>query len=172
MTTEFALSPADAHLLQAFESCELTSATFRHREHLRLAHIYLTLHPFEIALQTLRSRLQAFLAHLGAPPTAYHETMTRAWLLAVAHFMRQSREQRSSEDFLSTSPALLNKEVMYTHYTPERLKSSAAREGFVEPDLEPIPLRGEKFDIGAEIVLNSSGESHFEAKERRCRVSE
>lgn len=139
MTTESPLSPDDARLLQAFESCELTSATFRHREHLRIAHIYLTIHPFETALQTLRARLQAFLSHLGAPPTAYHETMTRAWLLAVDHFRHQRGEQASSEAFLATSPALLDKEVMYTHYTPERLKSSAAREGFIEPDLEPIP---------------------------------
>ncbi len=142
MTTDNALSPDDSRLLQAFESCELTSATFRHREHLRLAHIYLSIHPFDTAFQTLRSRLQTFLAHLGAPPTAYHETMTRAWLLAVDHFMHQGGEQESSEDFLAKSPALLDKDVMYIHYTPERLKSSAAREGFVEPDREPIPRYG------------------------------
>ena len=139
MTEDNPLSPDDSRFLQAFEACELTSATFRHREHLRLAYIYLTLHPFETALQTMRSRLQTFLAHLGAPPTAYHETMTRAWLLAADHFMHRSGAQTSSEDFLAASPALLDKDVMYTHYTPERLKSSAAREGFVEPDLEPIP---------------------------------
>lgn len=139
MTTDIALSHDDARFLQAFEACELTSATFRHREHLRLAYIYLTLHPFETALQTMRSRLQTFLAHLGAPPTAYHETMTRAWLLAVDHFMHRSGAQGSSEDFLAASPALLDKAVMYTHYTPERLKSSEARTGFLEPDLAPIP---------------------------------
>ena len=139
MITDKDLSPDDALFLQAFEACELTSATFRHREHLRLAYIYLTLHPFETALPSMRSRLQTFLAHLGAAPTAYHETMTRAWLLAVDHFMHRSGAQQSSEDFLAASPALLDKDVMYTHYTPERLKSSAAREGFVEPDLEPIP---------------------------------
>jgi hypothetical protein len=142
MTEKTTLSAGDQSFLQAFEACELTAATFHHREHLRLAYVYLTLHPFEAALETMRSRLQTFLAHLGAPPTAYHETMTRAWLLAVDHFMRRSGAQTSSEDFLTTSPALLDKGIMYTHYTPERLKSSAAREGFVEPDLEPIPRYG------------------------------
>ena len=149
MTKDNALSLEDARFLRAFEASELTPATFRHREHLRLAYIYLTIHPFETALQTMRSRLQTFLAHLGAPPTAYHETMTRAWLLAVDHFMRRTGAQRSSEDFLAASPALLDKDVIYTHYTPERLKSSAAREGFVEPDLEPIPRYTRERPTGA-----------------------
>src|SRR5512133_916241 len=114
MTLEKTLSPDDSRFLRSFEACELTPATFRHREHLRLAYLYLTLYPFETALQTMRSRLQTFLAHLGAPPTAYHETMTRAWLLAVDHFMHRSGESTSSEDFLATSPALLDKDLLYT----------------------------------------------------------
>ena len=130
----------DARLLQAFEACELTPATFRHREHLRLAYLLLTLHPFEAAHRRLKHGLLRLLGHLGAPPSHYHETMTQAWLRAVDHFMHRVGRQEGSEQFLVASPCLLDQAIMQTHYTPAVLRSPVARRRFVEPDLDPIPM--------------------------------
>ncbi|MEO7168079.1 MAG: hypothetical protein ABI787_05305 [Spartobacteria bacterium] len=133
------LTTSDASLLRAFESCALTPGQLPHRAHLRLAFIYLRLHPFGVALELLRSRLQKFLAHHGASASVYHETMTRAWLLAVRYFLAARPSVRSSAEFLRRCPVLLDKNIMATHYSPEHMMSPAARAGFLEPDLDPIP---------------------------------
>ncbi len=134
------LTASDARLLRAFERCALTPTQLPHRAHLRLAFIYLRLHPFDSALEILRRLLQAFLTHHGAPPAAYHETLTHAWLLAVRHFMQAQPLVTSSDEFLLRCPALLDKKIMATHYTSDRLMSPAARANFVAPDRNPIPF--------------------------------
>src|SRR5438034_7038856 len=101
------LPASDLRLLRAFEACELTPASFGHREHVRIAYIYLRLYSFDVALAKLRAGLRRLLIHLGAPASAYHETITRAWLMAVAHFMNSGAESTNSEDFLTKSDVLL-----------------------------------------------------------------
>lgn len=133
------LSESDRRFLQAFESCQLSRGGFRHRDHVRLAYIYLRLHDREQALELLRSGLQRFLAHLGAPPSMYHETLTQAWLLAVDHFLHCTGATHDFDGFAAEAGWLLEKENMRTHYTPELLMSEEARVRFLEPDLEPIP---------------------------------
>ena len=133
----------DADLLQAFESCRLTPANFRHREHLRVAYLYLTRYPFEQAHAHFEAGVQRLLARLGAPASHYHATITQAWFLAVHHFLRREGAKETSEEFLAASCAasrLLDQQVMLTHYSAERLFSDTARAGFIEPDLDPIPL--------------------------------
>ena len=133
------LDASDREFLAAFESCSLRPAEFRHRDHLRLAYIYLTLHELDAALSVMRTGLHRFLAHVGAPPSKYHETVTRAWLLAVEHFMREAAPTASFEEFAAAAPRLFAHDAMETHYTPELLWSDIARQRFVEPDLQPIP---------------------------------
>ena len=133
----------DDRLLQAFESCRLTPAGFRHREHLRVAYLYLTRHRFEQAHARFEAGVQRLLAHLGAPVSHYHATITRAWFLAVRHFLRREGARETSEEFLvapCTAACLLDQQIMLTHYSAERLFSAAARTEFIEPDLDPIPL--------------------------------
>ena len=133
----------DIDLLQAFETCRLTPASFRHREHLRLAYLHLVRYPFEQAHKRFEAGVQRLLVHLGAPASHYHATITRAWLLAVHHFLQREGAKESSEQFL-TSPCaascLLDQQIMLTHYSAERLFSATARAEFIEPDLDPIPL--------------------------------
>ena len=133
------LGPADREFLAAFESCAIPASQFGHREHLRLGYIYLTLRDADTALIAMRSGLQRFLAHAGAPPTKYHETITRAWLLALQHFMSGAGPTKSFDEFAASAPRLFEDGVMETHYTAELLRSETAREQFIEPDLQPIP---------------------------------
>ena len=134
-----ALDGSDREFLKAFERCELAPGDFHHRDHVRLAYIYLTLHEPDAALDTMRSGLHRFLVHAGAPPSKYHETITRAWLLAVEHFMRAAGPTDSFEQFAASAQPLFTAGAMETHYTRELLSSDAARQRFVEPDLQPIP---------------------------------
>lgn len=126
--------------MREFEACRAAPAAFDHRAHLRLAYAYLAeLGDVDAATAALRASLLRFLDHAGVGRSKYHETLTRAWMLAVRHFMGKS-PSASADAFLDRHPVLLDSRVMGTHYSAERLRSHEARERFVEPDLDPIPL--------------------------------
>lgn len=135
------LSQDDQRFQASFEACTLSPAEFTHRAHLRLAYVYLASHDIDAALQLMRNAINRFLAHHRIDASKYHETLTRAWLMAVRHFMDRAGSTRCADDFLASSAVLLDARVMLTHYSRDVLFSPAARAGFVEPDLEPIPHR-------------------------------
>ena len=110
-----------------------------HREHLRIAYVYLVDHRLPRAIDRVRDSIQNFLRHRAVDPGKYHETMTQAWMMAVRHFMEEAPDSASSDAFIDRNPRLLDTKIMLTHYTPELLHSDQARAAFVEPDLEPIP---------------------------------
>lgn len=87
----------------------------------------------------MRRGLHRFLVHAGAPPSKYHETITRAWLLAVEHFTRAAGPTGSFEQFAASARPLFAPGAMETHYSPALLWSDKARQHFVDPDLQPIP---------------------------------
>ncbi len=91
----------------------------------------------------MREALLAFLEHNGVDPSKYHDTMTRAWTLAVRHFMEATSSQDSADWFIEHNPKMLDSKIMMTHYSAQVLFSDEARAGFVEPDLDPIPRHGE-----------------------------
>ncbi|WIG99503.1 hypothetical protein KGD87_35135 [Myxococcus sp. SDU36] len=105
---------------------------------MRLAYVYLSEHGTEEAISRMRNALQRFLAHHGIPAAKFHETLTRAWVLAVGYFMGKA-PSASSADFIKKNPELLDSEIMLTHYSAQVLFSADARASYVEPDLEPIP---------------------------------
>lgn len=133
------LSDADRAFLSDFEACRVTPAAFDHRAHVRLAYGYLVGHDSDAAATAVRTVLQRFIRHHGVEPAKYHETLTRAWVLAVRHFMELGPPAASAEEFIAGHPALLDPKIMLTHYTRERLFSPEARAGFLAPDLDPIP---------------------------------
>jgi len=133
------LSATDREFRAAFEAGALAPADFSHRAHVRLAYVYLAGGDVDAALERMRAALVAYLAHHGIPAAKYHETLTRAWILAVHHFMHRSPEASSADDFIDRNPLLLDTKIMLTHYSAGVLFSDSARAGFVEPDLDPIP---------------------------------
>jgi hypothetical protein len=133
------LSPDDRRFRADFEGGRLKPEAFDHRGHIRLAYAYLAEAESDTALASLRSALQAFLRHHGIPPTKYHETLTRAWILAVRHFMATSPPAGSSDEFIAGNPGLLDSKIMMTHYSTDLLFSEEARARFLEPNLDPIP---------------------------------
>ena len=138
MPHDHAISRADLDFQRAFESCAIAPAAFDHEAHLRLAYVYLVEGGLEQAQAKMRAALIAFLRAHGLPPGKFHETLTRAWVLAVCHFMGRS-PSRSFGEFIANSAVLLDSRVMLTHYSPGTLFSEKARAAFVEPDLDGIP---------------------------------
>lgn len=132
-------SSDDVEFARQFDAGQLPPGDFDHRAHLRLAYVHLATHGPERALATFRDSLQGFLRRNQVDPAKYHETLTRAWLQAVWHFMQRAGDTQDGSDFLQRSEALHDPRVMLTHYSREALFGDEARKRFVEPDLEPIP---------------------------------
>ena len=139
MTGAHRLSADDRAFRDAFEAAAIAPADFGHRSHVRLAYAYLAEDGVDRAVERMRSALHAFLRHHGIPPSKYHETMTRAWILAVAHFMAGTPASASADAFIDANPKLLDRSIMLTHYSAGLLFSDEARARFVAPDLEDIP---------------------------------
>jgi hypothetical protein len=135
------LSPEDRTFRAAFEACTVPPAEFNHAAHVRLAYVYLVESDVELAVQRMREALLNFIDHNGVPRSKFHETITRAWILAVRHFMNRSTST-SFADFIARNPELLDSKIMLTHYSASVLFSPDARASFVEPDLDPIPQQG------------------------------
>jgi hypothetical protein len=53
--------------------------------------------------------------------------------------MHRTPEASGADDFIDRNPMLLDTKIMLTHYSADLLFSDAARENFVEPNLDPIP---------------------------------
>ena len=133
------ISDEDHEFKEQFETCKLPVSGFNHRAHLRLAYIYLTENNDETAYQLMRGSLHGFLEHNGVDLSKFHETITRAWLLAVRHFMEKDSGAESANSFIDCNPKMLDKDIMMTHYSAEVLFSNEARKDFVAPNLDPIP---------------------------------
>jgi hypothetical protein len=140
VTFAHGLSDADRAFRAAFETFAVAPADFNHEAHVRLAYVYLTGLDVESAVDRMREALLTFIEHHRIPRSKHHETLTRSWILAVRHFMDRSPAV-STADFLARNPELLDSRIMLTHYSARVLFSAEAREGFVEPDLDPIPGR-------------------------------
>jgi hypothetical protein len=133
------ISGDDREFLRDFEAGTIPPADFSHRAHIRLAYVYLCQNDVDTAHHLMRSALLAFLKHHGVNPSKYHETMTRAWIMATRHFMENTPSCDSSQDFIEQSPKMLDSKIMMTHYSATVLFSDDARAQFVEPNLDPIP---------------------------------
>ena len=132
-------SKEDIEFRTAFENGDIQAADFHHRDHLRLAYVYLCEQETKPAFELFRRQVKKFLSDNGVPDDKYHETVTSSWVQAVRHFMEMCDSASSFEEMISKDSRLLGMDVMLTHYRKETLFSDLARREFVQPDLEPIP---------------------------------
>jgi len=87
----------------------------------------------------MREAILAFFASPGGDPAKYHETLTRAWPLAVRHFMTRTPRSDSFETWIANNPVILDSKIMMTHSSTDIIMSDRARATFIEPNLDPIP---------------------------------
>ncbi|MDP9122489.1 MAG: hypothetical protein M3O15_14165 [Acidobacteriota bacterium] len=125
----------DEELLTAFEAGTLPEGLFHHREHVRLAWVYLRRLPLLAALGRFSEGLKR-LAVAYAKAGLYHETITWAYLLLIHERMARSGPGEAWEEFAARNPDLLcrNSSVLSSYYRDETLASELARRIFVLPD--------------------------------------
>jgi hypothetical protein len=139
MTTN---SMTDAELLAGFVDTSLPKEAFHHKEHVRVAWLFLQRYGMPAALHEFPAALRRFADAKGAT-TLYHETITWAYLLLIHE--RQGRWKAAdwpvfaaaNADLLSWKPSVLD-----SLYTPETLWSDFAKRTFVMPDRACAALHG------------------------------
>ncbi len=132
----------DDEFLAAFEAQGWPLEQWHHREHIRLAYLYLRAYPFEQAAERIRAGIRAHNAAHGVPDSAttgYHETMTIAWLRLVQLVLEEYGPAESGEAFCDVHPELLEKKTLRLFYSKELFMSPRAKREYVEPDLAPLP---------------------------------
>ncbi|MEM9586057.1 MAG: hypothetical protein AAGA03_02145 [Planctomycetota bacterium] len=138
----------DEQFLVDFQDCQLPINQWHHREHVKLAYLYLRRHSFDQALCRIREGIKAYnAAHQipSSPTSGYHETMTQAWLHLVQFALKQYGASENADAFCDDHPELSQKKTLRLFYSPERFMSAEAKTSFVEPDLTPFPVaRAEK----------------------------
>jgi hypothetical protein len=82
--------------------------------------------------------IRRFANHQGATQK-YHHTLTLAWMRLVAAALVETPEGYAFEQFLAAHADLGDKNVLAKYYSNELMQTNAAREGWVEPDLQPLP---------------------------------
>src|SRR5262245_22078279 len=134
----------DEEFLAAFEGRTLTPAEWHHRDHLRVAWLYLERWPLDEAIARIGRGIRALNAHFAVPEAldrGYHETLTQLWM-RLLHGLREAVGREDSfEAFLDRHPYLLNRFLGRLYYSRERILTEKAKREFVEPDLAPFPSR-------------------------------
>jgi hypothetical protein len=123
----------DHEFVQAFEACTLPSEAFDHRNHVRLAWLYLREQPLLAALPRFVDSLRRYAGSLGAS-AKYHETITYAFMFLIHE--RMTRRQAESFEEFAVGNADLFGPILKRYYRPETLASDLARSTFVMPDAE------------------------------------
>jgi hypothetical protein len=129
---------SDEDFLRAFEDLSFPADHFHHREHIRVAWLYLKSSDATRAAEKMSERIRRFANHQGATQK-YHHTLTLAWMRLVAAALVETPEGYTFEQFISAHLQLKDTKLLDKYYSKERLQSAAAREGWVEPDLQPLP---------------------------------
>jgi len=127
----------DDEFLTAFETCILEE--FHHRDHIKVAYLYLRRYTLDEAIAKVRTGLQALAVAWSAPvddlEKGYHETMTQAWVRLVHLKLNDCEVVESADAFCDQQPQLMQKTCLELFYSHERLMTWEAKREFVEPDL-------------------------------------
>jgi hypothetical protein len=125
----------DQELMDQFERGTLPNECFHHREHVRVAFLYLSLYPALEAIQLFSRALQRFATAHGKPQL-YHETITWALMFLIRERMARSETQPTWDEFSRSNADLLALEnrPLSRYYREETLASELARAVFIFPD--------------------------------------
>lgn len=129
----------DRNFLNAFEDCSMQSACWTHAAHVRMGWLVLeTSDSFEHALERMRVGIMRFNSSKNS--IGYHETITVAFATLI------NSRRLPGEDFQSFAKRngdLFEKGCLSRFYTLKTLRSAAARDEFVPPDLCDLPVSHE-----------------------------
>jgi hypothetical protein len=125
----------DEAFVAAFEACTIPADQFSHREHVRLAWLYLREASLPETMIRFLTNLQRF-AHNHGLDGLYHETITCTFLVLINERMAQQPDHDTWEAFATYNADLLtdSRALLARYYLPDTLKSDLARRIFVMPD--------------------------------------
>ena len=124
----------DQAFVAAFRDTTLPASAFHHRDHVRMAWLYVRECGAADAASRFAADLQVFATAKGVPGL-YHATITAAYIALIAE--RQHDTPADTWDaFADRHPDLLTWKpgVLGRYYSAERLWSAAARAQFLLPD--------------------------------------
>ncbi len=107
----------DLEFLTKFEAGSWPFDQWHHREHIKLAYLYLSQFPFEQAIEKMRMGVKSYTAanHVPESPTSgYHETITLTWMHLVHLTLCEFGPRETADAFVDT-------------HTRERWSNSVAR---------------------------------------------
>ena len=110
---------------------------FGHREHVHLTWLAVRHFGRAGAVDVVSAGIRTTARYAGVPQK-YNATVSRAWVELVAHHADEGPNEEFS-GFIEHHGRLLDKRLLTRFYRPATLAGAAARTGWVEPDLEPLP---------------------------------
>jgi hypothetical protein len=133
------LTAAECAFMDAFRTGQLAADAFHHRDHVRMAWLYVRVFGSAAAVGRFTDDLRGFAAAKGVP-RLYHATITGAYLALIGERW-QADPDASWEVFAAVNADLLRwkPSVLDAFYSADRLWSDRAREQFLMPDLAPPP---------------------------------
>jgi hypothetical protein len=126
----------DVEFVARFEDGTLPSEKFHHRDHVRMAWLYLSRYPLLDALAKFSSALRRFAAAHGRP-NLYHQTITWSYLFLINERRERLGTSQDWQKFAEANADLFEWNdggVLSQYYRPETLQSDFARQVFVLPD--------------------------------------
>lgn len=140
MRESFASDAEVDALVYGFESGSLLPSEFSHQAHMAVALSYVSQMPEEMALGRMRAYVQKFATAHGKSQL-YHETLTVFWMRLLSHLSGVYQVDLP----LWTRINLIidrwgSRLPVEAHYSPELIRSEAARSQWVPPDRLPLPF--------------------------------
>jgi len=127
-------------VVEGFESCTTAKDDFSHAKHLTVAVFYLYELSEPEATAKMRAGLLRFLNHHGIGPAKFHETLTVFWIKIVRAFVLELDPKTSLLEMTNRSlEQFANSVLVLEYYDEKRLFSDGARQGWMAPDLKPMP---------------------------------
>lgn len=125
----------DDEFIARFEDGSLPGESFHHRDHVRMAFLYLCRYPALEAIQRFSAALARFAAAKGKPGL-YNETVTWAFLFLVRERMARSGYGQTWEEFAAQNEDLLTwkDNILHRYYHDSTLASDLAKRTFLFPD--------------------------------------
>jgi hypothetical protein len=129
----------DQAFVAAFRDTTLPTSAFHHRDHVRMAWLYVREHGPVDAAPRFVADLQAFARAKGVPGL-YHATITGAYIALIAERQHEAPAE-TWKAFAAAHPDLLTWKpgVLDRYYSAERLWSDVARAQFLLPDRLAAP---------------------------------
>jgi hypothetical protein len=139
-TTQSAPDTSPSAFSELMAEVMSTADRFAHRQHVHLTYLAVRRYGTATAIDLVSNGIQDVARYANAPQK-YNATVSRAWVELVGHHADHC-DAADFDTFAASNPALLEKRLLTRFYRPATLACTAARTGWVAPDLAPFPWNG------------------------------